>query len=180
MWQCRSWDIIDNQSYTSSLLTFPLSMLRKFYPHFFYATQQPISACLSPQRFPEVWQLWRSASFWPTSLGAAFLLVLIRPITPVWSSFPALCWRHLCVHPSKYHIFLYIRAFLEASLPTLTALFSRQFDLYQCLWCSQLIAIKTKTKTKTKLASGEFPGGIGVRTLCFNCRRHGFDPWLGN
>ena len=26
----------------------------------------------------------------------------------------------------------------------------------------------------------EFPGGPVVRTLCFQCRGHRFDPWLGN
>ena len=28
--------------------------------------------------------------------------------------------------------------------------------------------------------SGDFPGGPVVGTLCFHCRGHGFDPWLGN
>ena len=26
---------------------------------------------------------------------------------------------------------------------------------------------------------GEFPGGPEVRTPCFQCRGHGFDPWYG-
>ena len=25
-----------------------------------------------------------------------------------------------------------------------------------------------------------FPGGSVVKTLCFNCRGHGFNPWLRN
>ena len=25
-----------------------------------------------------------------------------------------------------------------------------------------------------------FPGGPVVKILCFQCRGHGFDPWLGN
>ena len=28
--------------------------------------------------------------------------------------------------------------------------------------------------------SGDFPGGLVVKTLCFYCMGHGFDPWLGN
>ena len=27
---------------------------------------------------------------------------------------------------------------------------------------------------------GDFPGGPVVRTLCFHCRGHRFDPWSGN
>ena len=26
----------------------------------------------------------------------------------------------------------------------------------------------------------DFPGGPGVKTPCFQCRGHGFNPWLGN
>ena len=26
----------------------------------------------------------------------------------------------------------------------------------------------------------DFPGGPVVKTLCFQCRGHGFDPWSGN
>ena len=26
----------------------------------------------------------------------------------------------------------------------------------------------------------DFPGGPVVKTPCFHCRGHGFDPWLGN
>ena len=26
----------------------------------------------------------------------------------------------------------------------------------------------------------DFSGGPVVKTLCFHCRGHGFDPWLGN
>ena len=26
----------------------------------------------------------------------------------------------------------------------------------------------------------DFPGGPGVKTLCFHCRGHRFNPWLGN
>ena len=31
-----------------------------------------------------------------------------------------------------------------------------------------------------KIHLQEFPGGPVVRTPCFHCRGHGFDPWLGN
>ena len=31
-----------------------------------------------------------------------------------------------------------------------------------------------------KTCSRDFPGGLVVRTLPFQCRGHGFDPWLGN
>ena len=27
---------------------------------------------------------------------------------------------------------------------------------------------------------GDFAGSLVVRTLCFHCRGHQFDPWLGN
>ena len=27
---------------------------------------------------------------------------------------------------------------------------------------------------------GNFPGGPVARIMCFHCRGHGFDPWLGN
>ena len=27
---------------------------------------------------------------------------------------------------------------------------------------------------------GDFPGSPVIRTLCFHCRQHGFDPWSGN
>ena len=27
---------------------------------------------------------------------------------------------------------------------------------------------------------GDFPGGPVVRAVCFQCRGHRFDPWLGN
>ena len=27
---------------------------------------------------------------------------------------------------------------------------------------------------------GDIPGGPVIKTLCFHCRGHGFDPWLGN
>ena len=27
---------------------------------------------------------------------------------------------------------------------------------------------------------GDIPGGPAIKTLCFHCRGHGFDPWLGN
>ena len=27
---------------------------------------------------------------------------------------------------------------------------------------------------------GDFPGGPVVRTPCFHCRRHGFNPWWGH
>ena len=30
------------------------------------------------------------------------------------------------------------------------------------------------------LYSGDFPGGSVVKTLCFHCRGHGFDPWWGD
>ncbi len=34
---------------------------------------------------------------------------------------------------------------------------------------------------ETRLSVGwDFPGGPVVRTLCFYCRGHGFNPWLGN
>ena len=26
----------------------------------------------------------------------------------------------------------------------------------------------------------DFPGAPGVKALCFHCRGHGFNPWLGN
>ena len=31
-----------------------------------------------------------------------------------------------------------------------------------------------------KLALRDFPCGPVVKTLCFHCRGHRFDPWLGN
>ena len=31
-----------------------------------------------------------------------------------------------------------------------------------------------------KWAEGDFPGGPVVKTLCFQCRGHGFNPWWGN
>ena len=33
---------------------------------------------------------------------------------------------------------------------------------------------------KNKMLSRDFPGGPVVKTPCFHCRGHWFDPWLGN
>ena len=30
------------------------------------------------------------------------------------------------------------------------------------------------------VSRGDFPGCLVVKTLCFQCRRYGFNPWLGN
>ena len=35
-------------------------------------------------------------------------------------------------------------------------------------------------KASLRTAKREFPGGPVVRTLHFQCREHGFSPWLGN
>ena len=34
--------------------------------------------------------------------------------------------------------------------------------------------------TKNKIGWGDFPGGRVVKTLCCQCRGHGFEPWSGN
>ena len=33
---------------------------------------------------------------------------------------------------------------------------------------------------KVKSVCRDFPGGPAVKTLCFQCRGYGFDPWSGN
>ena len=33
---------------------------------------------------------------------------------------------------------------------------------------------------QSKQKDWEFPDGPVVRTPCFHCRGHGFNPWLGN
>ena len=40
--------------------------------------------------------------------------------------------------------------------------------------------IKVVLSNKLKDCAWEFPGGPVVRTPCFHCRGHGFDPWSGN
>ena len=35
-------------------------------------------------------------------------------------------------------------------------------------------------KTFKRVHIRDYPGGLLVKTLCFHCRGHGFDPWLGN
>ena len=35
-------------------------------------------------------------------------------------------------------------------------------------------------EVKSKSCVWDFPGGPLVKTPCFQCREHGFDPWLGN
>ena len=32
----------------------------------------------------------------------------------------------------------------------------------------------------SQVQTGNFPTGAAVKTPCFHCRRHRFDPWLGN
>ena len=49
-------------------------------------------------------------------------------------------------------------------------------------YCKSIIfQINKEIKTFFFLSSfGEFLGGLVVRTLCFHCRRHRFEPWSGN
>ena len=34
-------------------------------------------------------------------------------------------------------------------------------------------------RSSRKKINRDFPGGPVVKTLCFQCQGHGFDPWLG-
>ena len=36
------------------------------------------------------------------------------------------------------------------------------------------------TKIQKRASLREFPDGPVVRTPCFHCKEHGFDPWSGN
>ena len=44
-----------------------------------------------------------------------------------------------------------------------------------------VITVKFAECPKTTVnAYWDFPGDPVVKTLCFHCRGHGFDPWWGN
>ena len=38
----------------------------------------------------------------------------------------------------------------------------------------------TKTMTSSHMKNRDFPGGLGAKTPCFQCRGPRFDPWSGN
>ena len=40
-------------------------------------------------------------------------------------------------------------------------------------------ALRVKRETKIRTVSWNLPGGPVVKTLCFHCREHKFDPWSG-
>ena len=53
----------------------------------------------------------------------------------------------------------------------------RQLSMHACKM-KPLHELLTQTFVKNLL--GNFPGGPGVKTPCFQCKGCGFDPWLGN
>ena len=46
--------------------------------------------------------------------------------------------------------------------------------------CQQPTVSPVRHIVVLRQAVREFPGGPVVRTLCFHCRGHRFEPWLGN
>ena len=54
-----------------------------------------------------------------------------------------------------------------------------------CVWCSLEVLKEAEVPegndslSLTQTGGEDFPGGPGVKTPCFHCRGHGFDPWTG-
>ena len=77
------------------------------------------------------------------------------------------------------------------SLPVKVLILMSKFRcLFFCSFTKEFIStrymlmclFKSKHSVKLKIMSmgWDFPGGPVVRALCFHCRGHRFDPWLGN
>ena len=44
-----------------------------------------------------------------------------------------------------------------------------------------MVSVKYGSDFQVRMLSwGDFPGSPVVKTPCFHCRGHGFDPWSGN
>ena len=48
-------------------------------------------------------------------------------------------------------------------------------DFSDSVGCKNALRVKRETKTRT--VSWNLPGGPAVKTLCFHCSGHKFDPW---
>ena len=42
------------------------------------------------------------------------------------------------------------------------------------------VSLSNPRKRALKKKSRDFPGGPGLKTLCFHCKGREFNPWLGN